>query len=369
MDIKDRRYELVKRATVYTLFFIVAIYGLIKAQSFLAPVFLAGLFSYLLFPIAGFLEKHKVPRIVANLISIFVGIGVLVGIIHFFARQFAGFAEDFPQMKEQAIQNLSSIEEEISSTFGLSEHTVRDWISDSIDGLTGSTKVFRKAFKVTSSTLIRVGLMPVYVFFMLYYRNKFHDFIIKLAPDDQKENTEDILNKVNRVAKKYMTGVFIVVLILSVLNSVGLTIIGLKYPVLLGVTAALFNFIPYFGTLIGALIPLLFSLLAMESLSYTMWVIIFFLFIQFIENNILTPNITGGSVRLNPFVTILSLIVASMIWGVAGMFMIVPFMAMFRIFCEHVPSLKPIAFLLSDKGTEQYALTLDKIKHLFKKKK
>ena len=368
MEIKNRRYELVKRATVYILFFIVAIYGLIKAQSFLAPVFLAILFSYLLYPIASFLEKHRVPRIASNLISIFIGIGILVGIIHFFTRQFAGFAQDFPEMKEQAVQNLSSIEKWISSTFGLSEDSVKDWVSGSVNGMMDSAGIFKKAFKVTTNTIVTIGLMPVYVFFMLYYRNKFHDFLIKLASDDERERTEDTLDKVNLVAKKYITGVFIVVLILSVLNSVGLSIIGLKYPVLLGVTAALFNFIPYFGTLIGALLPLIFSMLVMDSLSYTLWVLIFFLIIQFTENNILTPNITGGSVRLNPFVTILSLIVASMIWGVAGMFMVVPFTAMFRIFCEHIPSLKPVAFLLSDRGTEQYALTWDKIKSIFKKK-
>lgn len=369
MEIKNRRYELVKRATVYILFIIVAIYGLIKAQSFLAPIFLAILLSYLFFPIANFLEKHKVPRIAAILISIFLGIGTLVGIIHFFIQQFAGFAEDFPEMKEQAIKNLSSIEEWVSSTFGLSEKKVRDYISESFNDMTDSVSVFATAFKVTTNMIVNIGLMPVFIFFMLYYRSKFHEFIIRLAPDDEQERTEDILNKVNKVAMKYMTGVFTVVLILSVLNSIGLSIIGLKFPILLGITAALFNFIPYFGTLIGALIPLIFSLLVMDSLSYTLWVAIFFLIIQFIENNILTPNITGGSVRLNPFVTILSLILASMIWGAIGMFMIVPIMAMFRIFCEHISYLKPIAYLLSDRGTEQYSLNWDKIKNLFKKNK
>ena len=105
----------------------------------------------------------------------------------------------------------------------------------------------------------------------------------------------------------------------------------------------------------------------MDSLDYTLWVVIYFLFIQFTENNILTPNITGGNVSLNPFVTILSLIIGSMIWGVIGMLTIIPFVAMLRIFCEHIPYLKPLAFLLSDRGTEEYALSLSKIKKLFKK--
>jgi predicted PurR-regulated permease PerM len=362
----DRRYTFVKKLTVYIIFFIVAIYGLIKAQSFLAPIFLAGLFSYLLFPIANFLEKKGVPRILSNLISILAGVVVIAGIVFFFSQQVSVFADDFPEMKKQAESNLRSLEEWISSTFGVSAGNIRSWAEDRLTSLTEENGVFKTAFQTTTSTIVMIGLMPVYIFFMLYYRSKFHDFIIKMAPDQERERTENILDEVNRVATQYMTGVFTVVIILMVINSIGLSIVGLEYPVFLGITAALFNFIPYFGTLIGALIPVLFSLLTGDTLSLTLWVIIFFLIIQFTENNILTPNITGGSVRLNPFITILTLILGSSIWGIIGMFIVVPAMAMFRIFCEHVGFLKPLAYLLSDRGTEKYALTWDKVKKKFK---
>lgn len=340
---------------------------MVKAQSFLAPFLLGILFSYLLYPIAGFLEKHGIPRILANLISILSGLAIVGGVIFFFTNQFSVFAEDFPQMQQQAEENLLKLEQWISSTFNVPRESVRKWLEEQVASFSNSGGAVRTAFKITSNTILWIGLMPVYIFFMLYYRSKFYEFILRTAPDDEQERTKDILNKVNLVAKKYMTGVFTVVLILSILNSIGLSLVGLDYPVLLGVTAALFNFIPYFGTLIGALFPLLFSLLAMDSLNYALWVIIYFLIIQFTENNILTPNITGGAVRLNPFITILSLILGSMVWGIWGMFMIVPFMAMFRIFCEHIAFLKPVAFLLSNRGTEKYALSWDKVKKLFKK--
>lgn len=344
-------------------------YGLIQAKGFLAPVFLAILLSYLLYPIANFLERHKFPRIVANLISILLGLLSIGGIIYFFTQQFSVFAEDFPELKKQATQNLRSVEQGISSIFDVPPERVRGWIEERASGLADYGNILKTTFQITSNTVLLIGLMPVYVFFILYYRTKFYNFILKMASDDHRDRTEDIIKKINSVTIRYITGVFIVVIILSILNSIGLSIIGIKYPVLLGITAALFNFIPYFGTLIGAAVPLLFTLLAMDSLNYALWVLIFFLIIQFTENNILTPNITGGSVRLNPFVTILSLILGSMIWGVAGMFMVVPLMAMLRIFCEHFSYLKPIAFLLSERGTEEYSLSWDKIKKKFQKKK
>ncbi len=365
----DKRYNLVKKSTVYVVFFIVIIFGLIEAQKFLAPLVLAALFSYLLYPIGNFLEKHGVPRILANLACILTAAGVVTAVVFFFSEQVGIFSDDYPAMKEQAVQNLKNIEEWVVSSFNLSRENVRTWLDDRLHDLGNSGNTLKMAFRVTSNTLVVLGLMPVYIFLMLYYRNKFYEFILQIAPDKEANRTANILNKVNNVAEKYMTGVFIVVLILSVTHSVALSIIGLKYPILLGITAALFNFIPYFGTLIGAIIPLLFSILAMDSLNYTLWVVIYFLIIQFVENNILTPNITGGIVRLNPLVTILSLIVGSMIWGVVGMLVIIPIMAMFRIFCEHIAFLKPVAFLLSNRGTEKYAISWDKIKNTFNKKK
>lgn len=365
----DKRYVFLKKVTVLIIFFIVLFYGLIEAQKFLVPILLGVLFSYLLYPIVNFLEKHRFPRILSNLIAIIIGGFIIFLAVKFLSSQFSVFTEDLPKIKEQASENLKDIRDNISASLGVSPYRFEKWGENFISNFFESSgEFFQSLFSATTSTIVRIGLMPVFVFFMLYYRNKFHDFIVAMVPDKQEEKSQRILNEVNLVAKKYMTGVFIVVIILSVLNSIGLSIIGLDYPVLLGVTAALFNFIPYFGTLIGAVFPLLFAILAMPTPDYALWVLIYFVIIQFIENNILTPNITGGIVRLNPFITILSLILGSMIWGVAGMFLIVPFMAIIRIVFENISFLKPVGFLLSNKGTEEHAITWNKIKRMFSKK-
>ncbi|MGK7390722.1 MAG: AI-2E family transporter [Candidatus Cyclobacteriaceae bacterium M2_1C_046] len=365
----DKRYEFLKKVTVLIIFFIVLFYGLIQAQKFLVPILLGVLFSYLLYPIVNLLEKHKFPRILANLVAIIIGGFIIFLTVKFLSDQFSVFAEGLPKIKEQASENLKNMRDSISDSLGISPERFEKWGEDFLKNFFESSgEFFQSFFSATTSTIVSIGLMPVFIFFMLYYRNKFHDFIIAMVPDNQEEKSRRVLKEVNLVAKKYMTGVFIVVIILSVLNSIGLSIIGLDYPILLGITAALFNFIPYFGTLIGAAFPLLYAILAMPSPDYALWVLIYFIIIQFVENNILTPNITGGIVRLNPFITILSLILGSMVWGVAGMFLIVPFMAMIRIMFENISFLKPVGFLLSNKGTEKHAITWSKIKRMFSKK-
>jgi len=363
----DKRYIFIKKITFTLLFLILLVFGLIQSRDFLVPILLGVLFSYLLFPIVGFLEKHGVPRIISILVGILVAVGVLVLAINFFSNQITIFADNLPEIRDQATTNLERMRENIASTVGVSQSRFRTWEEDITGGLFQISEEMGGIFAATTNTAVNIGLMPVFIFCLLYYRTKFYDFILQMVPKGAEQKTEHMLGEINLVTQKYMTGVFIVVIILSVVHSVVFMIIGLDYPIFFGVTAALFNFIPYFGTLIGAVLPLAYALLAMEGTDFVLYILIYFVIIQFVENNILTPNITGGYVHLNPFVTILSLIFGSMIWGVAGMLLIMPFMAMIKIACQHISFLKPVGYLLSDKGTEKYSISWENIKKKFGK--
>lgn len=364
----DDLFVFLKKITFALLFLILFIFGLVESRDFLVPLLLGILLSYLLFPIVKFLEDHKFPRIPANIIALITAIFVIVLAVNFFSNQFTVFAKDFPQIREQADKNLQNMREQISSSIGISAERFRGWEDSVTENLFKTFAEMESVFRATTSTIVSIGLMPVFIFCFLYYRDKFHEFFIRMVPNENKIKAENILREINLVARKYMTGVFIVVIILSIVHSVTFIIIGLDYPIFFGVSAALFNFIPYFGTLIGAILPLLYAFLAMDSSHFALAVLLYFVVIQFIENNILTPNITGGYVNLNPFITILSLIFGSMVWGIAGMLLIVPIMAMVKIFCENIRFLQPIGFLLSDKGTEQHAISWDKIRNIFSRK-
>lgn len=164
------------------------------------------------------------------------------------------------------------------------------------------------------------------------------------------------------------SGVFVVVLILCVINSLGLWIIGLKHAVALGIIAAVFNFIPYFGTILGGMVPFLFAFLFEGNPALAFKVVILFIIIQFFENNVLTPNIVGGNVKISPFFVITGLVAASMVWGIPGMLLVVTLLATMRIIFSYSDALRPYAFLLSNEGTGKHSITLSKIKALWTKK-
>lgn len=361
------KLPLIARLTFILLFFILFFFVLIQARKFLYPLALGVLFAYLLYPIANFLEKKGCPRILANLISIILGLTAVAGIFIFIYSQILLFVDDFPSMKDQALTNLHSIEKHIEGIFGVKASKQHEWLTESLDNLfDASGNFFSSFFAATTGTIFTLGILPVYIFFMLFYRNKFKVFLLKLIPNKNHEKVETIILKISVVVKQYMSGIFLVVLILCFLNSIGLLIVGIRYAVLLGVISAFFNLIPYFGTLIGGIIPLLIALLTENSPQYAIGVIILFIILQFTENNILTPNITGGNVNINPFITILSIIIGGMVWGIPGMFMVIPAIGVIKIVCDHVEALEPYSYLLGTSGSERHSISWEKIKKIFR---
>ena len=159
---------------------------------------------------------------------------------------------------------------------------------------------------------------------------------------------------------------FIVVSILVVANSVGFLIIGLDYAILLGAIAAIMNFIPYYGTIIGYSFPFLYALFVMDTPSYAFLVAIQFTIVQFSENNILTPNIVGSHVNINPFMIILAITLGGVVWGVPGMFIAVPVITVLRVLGENIDELSPLGFLLGQSGTEEHAINTHKIQRFFR---
>jgi len=334
--------------TFVLLFIILFFYGIIVAKGFLSTLILGVIFSYLIFPLVVFFEKKAhFPRVLANLLSIILLLGILSLVVFIMYRNFGRITQDMPDLVQQAHRNIDQLGVFIESTFGYTIQSQNLLIHESVNNMFNTSSNFTQSvFKGTTTTLFTLGLMPVFMFYMLYYREKFYKFILMAVPSDREEDATNIIRRITHVTPRYIGGVFTVVIILTVLNSFGLWIVGVKYAILFGIISALFNLIPYFGTWIGASIPFTFALLTGDSPNLALGVIILFVIIQFTENNILTPNITGSYVNLNPFITILLIIIGGTVWGIIGMFVVVPIAAMLKIVFDHSKSMKSVGYLI-----------------------
>lgn len=351
---------------VFLLTAVLFFYGIIQAREFLYPLTFGFLLAYLLFPIVNFLEKKGVARILSILLSILFAFTIIGTAVFLFYRQMSLLFEDFSSIKRSANNNIELLQHNLESFLGLKDDRIEQFLKEQVGVLFNKEGSFSRVFSATTGTILRIVMLPIYVFLFLFYRTKFAYFILKVVKKKYQNVTLKILRDISSVAAKYMGGVTIVVLILCVLNSVGLLIVGVKYAVLLGIISAFFNFIPYFGTLMGGAVPLLFVLLTTsDPLTYSLRVVILFVIIQFTENNILTPNIVGGNVKINPFFIIVGLVLGGMIWGIPGMLVIVPVLAILRIIFSNINSLKPYAFLLGPRGTQRHSFSIKNIKKIF----
>lgn len=349
---------------------ILFLYGVITAKQFLYPLVFGALFTYLLYPAVNFLEKKGIHRVLSILICLIFSVLIVAAVFFMFYRQFLHMFENFETLKEAANNKIELFNNYLEGRLGLEDNRMDAFLSKHINNFFDTENgSLARLFTATTGTIARIIIIPVFVFLFLYYRTKFAYFILKITKKENKTIVLNILRDISTVAARYMGGVTLVVFILCIINSSGLAIIGVEYAILLGVVSAIFNYIPYFGTLMGGAVPLLFVLLTTDQpLQNAAQVGFLYVIVQFIENNILTPNIVGGNVKINPFFIIVGLVFGSMVWGIPGMLVIIPFLAIARIIFTHVPSLKPYAFLLGPRGTQQFSISF-KVKKLWGKLK
>ncbi len=357
------KYPISVRVTLILLLLILFFHSVIAARDFLYPIVLGVLFGYLLYPVAYYLEKQGFPRILANILSILFFLTCVGLIIFFIYKQAGNLLNDFPRYRQSALGNIDKLEELIENEFGIKDLRLAQFLRLRVRSLFESGNDFiNNVFSATTETIFRLGILPVYIFLFLFYRTKLAYFILKIVNPERKLIAIKVLREFSTVVSRYMGGISTVVIILCFINTGAMILVGIDYPVVFGIVSALFTFIPYFGTLIGGTIPFLFALLTGESPSLALQVALMYAVIHFLENNILTPNIVGNNLRINPMVIIIGIIAAGMVWSIPGMFAIVPLLAMFNILCENVEQLHPYSYLFGVRGTTRHAITIQNIK-------
>ncbi len=323
-------------------------------RGLLIPLSIAALISMLLLSVCARFEKMGMNRVFAAVISIILAILAVAILFFFLGREIASLANDLPSLKGAVDGKLQGLHEWVEKVTGISPGEQVEWLKKrSGSAMESGGTMITSTLSATGNALAQIAPIPIYIFFFLLYRDKFKRFMDKIASNKNLDKTDRMVSSIRKVTKSYLTGVFLVILILAAMNSIGLMLIGIDHAIFLGCFAALLNIIPYIGVLIGSILAVLMALVTKDSAGYAVAVFGLFTFNQFIENNFLTPNITGGKVSVNPLATIIALIIGGSIWGVAGMIIFIPLLGIVKVICDNVESLRPLGYLIGDEGTEE----------------
>ncbi|MGA1464320.1 MAG: AI-2E family transporter [Bacteroidetes bacterium] len=329
---------------------IMTVYAMIIAKSILQPLFFAVFFSILLSPLCNFMERYKVPRVLSVLIAIIIGVLFLVAVISFFYTQVIDFSQDIDIFRDRFEELLIATQEYLNKQFGYEGILDLTLVRESVTSFfTNNSNSLVSGLANAASAFTAIFLVPVLMFFLLLFRGFLKEFLLKLfgrGSDEYTEKVSTIINNIQTVIQKYITGVIIVITILGTLYSTMLWFIGIDHPLFFGVFAAVLNVIPFIGPLLGSVLPILYSIFTMDSLLYPIIIFAGFYVVQMIEGNLLTPLIVGSQVSLNAFVALLLLFVGAQIWGLVGMILIIPIGAILKVIFDEVESLEPYGFLM-----------------------
>ena len=336
---------------------IIGIGYLVKlGQSILAPFFLALLLALLFLPFSNFLEKKlRFPRSLSTMFSLLILLSSIYLLFFFFGTQLSSFSKDLPHLEKQFITVFNDLQRWISRTFDVNTNEQFKYLNEALNKLLSSSGIILGfTLSIFSSGLGFMFFCLLFFIFILNYRRILNRFIVNVFDEKHKGKVEDIVSEIQNMTKKYIMGLIIQIFIVSIITSTVLSILGVKYAVLIGVLTGVLNVIPYLGIVISMLIACFISF-ATGSTSTTVYVFLAYIGIHAIDGNLILPFVVGSKVKINALFSFIGIIIGEQFWGISGMFLCIPALAIIKIIFERVEGLHPWGTLLGeeDKPTKK----------------
>lgn len=329
------------------LFAFVAILSI--AQGIIVPLVFAIIIAIVLQPVVHFFVRIKINRVVAIVITLFLTFMVIAAVGALLFLQLNRFSESWPILVDKFTALINQTITWFSGYFNMNPIKIHEWVTKN----QGELVNFSSAD--IGQTLLSVGrgvvvlfLVPVYVFLILFYEPLILDFIRKLFGTNNQSQVSEIVTETKTVIQRYLIGLLIEAVLVAILNSVGLLILGIDYAILLGIIGALLNVIPYLGGIVGVALPMMVALATKDSAWPAMYVMVIYYFIQLIDNNYIVPIIVASKVKINALFSIVAVLAGNALWGISGMFLSIPLLAIVKLIFDHIEPFKPWGFLLGD---------------------
>ena len=340
--------EIFFRANQYLLFIVLAIVVMHYGAPLLIPIVFGALLSMLMAPVCRKFESWGFNRALADVSCILILVLVFAGISFLVSTQLATFLENISVIESKGKELLQQIQSYIQEHVGITpEKQEAIVIQQAEKTRQASGSLATKLLGGITSTFSAIVLSLVITFLMIYNKEQFENFFLRLFRDKDAERVKLITEQITHVSQSYLTGRAMSITIDATLYSIGLLVVGVKNAILLGCIAATLTVIPYVGTVLGGLLPVMMALLT-QDVETALWAAVVLFVIQTIDNYFIEPNVVGGEVNLSALSSILGIMLGGLIWGVAGMILFLPLFAIIKIICDHVDSLKPIGYLLGE---------------------
>lgn len=341
----EKQYPFYFKSTVILFGLALFTFVLLTLRDILVPFAFSLIIAVLLNPLVNKLNAYGVKKVVGIILAMLIAFAVFGGILYFLSSQIVGFGENFGLLKQKFSSILSGLQQWVQSKFGMSIHKQITLVNEALDS---SKSLVGTTIGTALGTLTVVFIVPVYIFLLLFYKTLILNFLYEVFAEENSKKVAEILGQTKSAIQSYMVGLLLEALIVAIMNSIALLILGVPYAILLGVIGALLNMLPYIGGIIAIALPVLMATVTKDGYSTQLGILIAYAIIQFIDNNFLIPKIVSSKVQINALVSIVVVLLGGALWGVSGMFLSIPFVAILKIIFDRVDDMKPWGKLLGD---------------------
>lgn len=339
----QKKYPFFFRSTVTLFGIMLFVYMLFVLRSIMVPLAFALMIAILLNPFVNFITSKGVSRVVSIAMALLLTILLVAGLCYFISSQVVKFSDNLPVLQKKFTILFHNLQLWLQNNYSLPLYKQREYIAElgeSVKPLIGQT------LGTVLGTLSMIVLLPIYIFLMLFYKTLILDFLYEVFAEENSDRVSTVLFQTKNAIQSYMVGLLVEAIIVAIMNSVALYLLGVPYALLLGIIGALLNVLPYIGGIIAIALPVLIATVTKDGFSTQIGIIVAYSVIQFIDNNILVPRIVSSQVKINALVSLVIVLLGGAVWGISGMFLSVPFVAVLKIIFDRVDGLRPWGKLL-----------------------
>ncbi|MFW5831033.1 MAG: AI-2E family transporter [Prolixibacteraceae bacterium] len=347
MTTKELTIPLYVKTTLIIIGLLAFVFTLYIARGIIIPIVFATILAIVLHPAVNLMIRIKINRILAIIIILFLTFVVIAAFGTLVFSQASRFTDSLPTLVDKFTEILNQIIFWASGYFDISANKITAWITDTKNELIDGAEIGQTIVNV-GSMLAFLFLIPVYVFMILFYQPILIEFFHRLFGEKNRDKVSEIINQIKTLIQRYLTGLLFEVVIIAALYTTGLLILGIEYALVLGIMGALLNLIPYLGSIIAASMPMIIAIVTKPSPWFALLVLALYVIIQFIDNNFIVPKIVASKVKINALASIIAVITFGSLWGIPGMLVAIPLIAIVKLIFDHIEPLKPWGFLLGD---------------------
>ena len=318
--------------------------GLYYAKEFLMPLFIGGILATFFLPFCKWLEK-KIPKGLAVFICLLTLLLLMTTLAALLGWQVSELMKDMDMIKQKAIATITDTQQYIFTHLGISVEKQTQIFKEEQPSFSGVMQMMVGSFAYIFTNLI---LVLVYLFFLLYYREHIKKFLLKLSAPAQKSEMEQVIYNATFVSQQYLLGLTKMIVCLWIMYGIGFSIVGVKNALFFAFLCGTFEIVPFIGNITGTTLTVLVSALHGANLSMLGGIVITYGIVQFIQGWVLEPLIVGPQVKINPLFTIIALVLGELVWGIPGIILAIPLIAILKIICDHIEPLKPYGFLIGE---------------------